>query len=344
VTPLVLAMLYLTLALAVVYGLVNGMRDAPNAIALPVRSRALTPAAALILASIMNLVGAVLSGGLMASVWRELPPALPSGGPGLVIAGVSLLVAIGWGLFAWQRGMPVSMTHALIAGTLGCGLALIITGHATFEGVGSPLLLLAALVGLVASPLAAWFLSWLLVTPATWIGRDAAPGTVNHTARMVLAISGAANALGHGVQSGQRMTFMVAMAFSVTGMPEAVDWWVPVCAGITLAIGTLFGGWRIAHTLTEKLVLLDPLRSAVASIVSAGLLFAGSFALHMPLSSSHSATAAIIGAGQNQRFAAVRWQQVQRVIVYWVATLVVCTLVSLILAAAASALFSGTHP
>jgi inorganic phosphate transporter, PiT family len=339
VAPLVLAALALILALAAVYGLVNGMRDAPNAIALPVRSRSLTPRAALLLASFMNFAGGVLSGGLITTVWRELPPALPSDGPGLAFAGVSLIVSIGWGLFAWQRGMPVSMTHALIAGMLGAGVALTVTGHATFEGIGSPLLLVAAVVGLVVSPLVAWFLAGVLVTPATWVGRDSAPGSVNTAARMTMAISGAANALGHGVQSGQRMTFMVALALSATGLPDALGWWVPVGAGLTLAIGTLFGGWRIAHTLTEKLVLLDPLRSAVASAVSAGLLFVGAFALQAPLSSSHSATAAIVGAGQNQRFAAVRWQQVQRVVGYWVATLVVCAVAALILAAAVSPLF-----
>ncbi|MEO9247013.1 inorganic phosphate transporter [Citricoccus nitrophenolicus] len=338
-SPLVVALLVLVLLLAAGYGLLNGMRDAPNAIALPVRSRALTPGAALLLAATMNLLGGVLSGGLLTAVWRELPPAIPDGGPGLVMALVPLAVAIAWGDFAWRRGMPISMTHALIVGLVGAGLALTITGHASFEGVWSPTLITAMLLGLVLSPVLAWFLSWVLVTPATWAARDAAPGAVNHAARMSLSVSGAANALGHGVQSGQRITFMVAIAYSAIGRPEALEWWVPVAAGASLALGTLFGGWRIAHTLTDTLVRLDPLRSAVASIVSAGLLFVGSFALHLPLSSTHSATAAIIGAGENQRYTAVRWPQVQKVVHYWLATLVVPALAALILAAAASPLF-----
>ncbi|MGM7666870.1 inorganic phosphate transporter [Microbacterium sp. A93] len=337
--PLDLVLLGLVFLLAAGYGLLNGMRDAPNAIALPVRTRALTPRAALLLAAVMNLIGGVLSGGLLTAVWRELPPVVPHGAPGLVMALVALTVAIAWGYFAWRRGMPISMTHALIVGLVGAGLALSITGHASFEGIWTPTLVTGILLGLVLTPLLAWFLSWVLVTPATWAARDAAPGGVNHAARMSLAISGAANALGHGVQAGQRLTFMIAIAVAAVGRPEALGWWVPVAAGFSVAIGTLFGGWRIAHTLTDTLVRLDPLRAGIASIVSAGLLFVGSFALHLPLSSTHSAAASIIGAGGNQRYTAVRWSQFQKVVRYWLATLVVPALAALILAAAASPLF-----
>lgn len=332
-------LLGLVMLAALGYGLVNGMRDAPNAIALPVRARALTPAAALVLAATMNLLGGVVAGGLVGAVWRELPPAIPAGGPGLVMALVATVVAIAWGLFAWRRGMPVSMTHTLIVGLVGSGLALSITGDAAFAGIWTPTLVIGMLLGLVLTPVLAYALSWLLVTPATWAARDVPPGGVNHAARMSLAVTGAANALGHGVQSGQRITFVVALALAATGHDDGLGWWVPAAAGLSLAVGTLFGGWRIAHTLTETLVRLDPLRSGIASIVSAGLLFVGSFALHLPLSSTHSAAASIIGAGINQRYTAVRWRQLQRVVVYWLATLVVPAVVALILAAAASPLF-----
>lgn len=337
-SALELALLGLVLAAALAYGVVNGMRDAPNAIALPVRSRALTPRAALLLAAAMNLLGGLLTGGLLAAVWRELPPAIPTGGQGLVLALVAVLVTLAWALFAWRRGMPVSMTHTLAAGLMGAGLALSITGHATFEGIWSPSLVTAMLLGLVISPVLAFGLSWLLVTPATWAARDAASGTVNHAARMSLAVSGAANALGHGVQAGQRIVFIAALGFTATGRQEDLTWWVPVAAGLSLAIGTLFGGWRIAYTLTERLVRLDPLRSGIASIVSAGLLFVGSFALQLPLSSTHSATAAIVGVGVNQRYTAVRWRNLRAVVWFWLATLVVPAVVALILAAAATPL------
>jgi inorganic phosphate transporter, PiT family len=331
-------MLVAVLALSVVYGLVNGMRDAPNAIALPVRSRALTPGTALALAALMNLVGGVLSGGFMTAVWQSLPPEFHGGGQGLLVAGVGFLVAAGWGLFAWARGMPVSMTHSLIAAILGGSLALAITGDLPLYAVWSAGLVAVTVLGLVLTPLLAWFLSWVLVTPATGIARDAAPGTVNQAARMTLAVSGAANALGHGVQSGQRIAFVLLLAFAAAGTPEAAGWWVPLSVGVVLAVGTLFGGWRIAHTLTERIVVLDPLRTGIASLVSATLLFGGAFALHLPLSSTHAAVGSIVGAGQNQRYTSVRWPEVSRIGAYWVATLVVCAGAALLLAAAGSPL------
>lgn len=334
----VTAMLVVVLALSVAYGLVNGMRDAPNAVALPVRSRALTPGAALVLAAFMNLLGGVLSGGFMTTAWQALPGELHQGGQALLLAGVGVLVAVGWGLFAWARGMPVSMTHSLIAAILGGSVALAVTGDLRLDALWSLGLVGATLVGLVLTPVIAWLLSWALVTPATWIGRDAAPGTVNGAARMSLAVSGAANALGHGVQSGQRITIVLLLAFAGAGVPGAVGWWLPVFSGAVLALGTLFGGWRIAHTLTERIVVLDPLRAGIASLVSATLLFVGAYALHLPLSSSHAAVASIVGAGQNQRYTSVRWQQVWRIVAYWVATLFACAGAALLIAAAGSPL------
>ena len=331
-------MLVVVLALSVVYGLVNGMRDAPNSVALPVRSRALTPGPALVLAAAMNLVGGVLSGGFMTIAWRGLPEELHGGGQGLLLAGVGFLVAIGWGLFAWARGMPVSMTHSIISAVLGGSLALAITGDLGLYAGWSAGLLVVMVLGMTLSVLLAWFLSWLLVTPATWLARDAAPGTVNHTSRMALAVSAAANALGHGIQSGQRMTFVLLLAFAGAGTPSAVDWWVPLSVGTVLAVGTLFGGWRIAHTLTERIVDLDPLRAGVASWVSASLLFVGAYALHLPLSSTHATVASIVGSGQNQRYTSVRWAEVSRIVAYWILTLLVCAGAAVLVVAAGSPL------
>lgn len=337
-STLMAVMLVVVVALSVVYGLVNGMRDAPNAVALPVRNRALTPGPALLLAAVMNLVGGVLSGAFMTAAWHGLPGEIHGGGEGLLLAGVGFLVAVGWGLFAWARGMPVSMTHSLIAAILGGSAALAITGDLPFYASGAAGLVGVVLLGLVLTPALAWFLAGMLVTPATWIARDAAPGTVNQTARMTLAVSGAANALGHGIQSGQRISFVLILAFAAAGTPEAVGWWLPLLIGVVLAVGTLFGGWRIAYTLTERIVVLDPLRAGIASMVSAALLFVGAYALHLPLSSTHSAVAAIIGAGQNQRYTSVRWPEVTRIVTYWVLTLLVCAGAALLITAAGSPL------
>lgn len=336
--PMPLVMMVITLLLLTVHALVTGMRDAPNAIALPVRTRALTAPAALWLAAGMNFLGAILAGGLVMVVTEDVLQMVPTNTTGLLLLSVALMVSTAWALAAWWRGMPISTTHALTTALGGAALALWVTGD--LDRVDHQLgdLVLVILLALSLSPVAAWLLAWLVVTPSVWISRDAAPGAVNHRARMMLAVSGAANALGHGVQIGQRLGLITALALSSAGISAGTGWWIPLASGLVLAAGTLMGGWRIAHTLTEKLVQLDPMRSAVASSVSAALLFLGSFALHLPLSSTHTAVAAIVGAGQRQPYTAVRWPQVIRVVLYSVATLVICFGTALILTAALSPL------
>ena len=132
-----------------------------------------------------------------------------------------------------------------------------------------------------------------------------------------------------------RILLVLLLAFAGAGAPSAVDWWVPLSVGTVLASGTLFGGWRIAHTLTERIVDLDPLRAGIASLVSAALLFVGAYALHLPLSSTHSTVASIVGAGQNQPYTSVRWPAVSRIVAYWVATVLVCAGAALLLTATA---------
>ncbi|MEU3847611.1 inorganic phosphate transporter [Micrococcus terreus] len=336
--PFVMVMLVITVLLLTAHGLVTGMRDAPNAVALPVRTRALTAPAALWLAAAMNLLGAVLAGGMVMVVTEGVLDLVPESSTGLMLLAVGLLVSTAWALGAWWKGMPISSTHALTTALGGAALALWITGD--LDRVDHQLwdMVLLIVLALLISPLVAWLLAWLIVTPSVWISRNAAPGAVNHRARMTLALSGAANALGHGVQIGQRLGLLTSLALASAGLSAFEGWWIPVACGLVLAGGTLMGGWRIAHTLTERLVQLDPMRSAVASGVSAGLLFLGSFALHLPLSSTHTAVAAIVGAGQRQPYTAVRWPQVIRVVLYSLATVVVCFVVALILAAAFSPL------
>lgn len=333
-----MVLLIITLVLLVIHGLVTGMRDAPNAVALPVRARALTPSAALLLAAIMNFIGAVLSGGLVILLTDDVLRLVPTDNSGLMLLAVSLVVATGWAIGAWWKGMPISSTHALTAALGGSALALWITGDLISVDSALGGITLGLLLALLISPGIAWLLAWLMVTPSVYVSRDAAPGAVNFRARLILAVCSAANALAHGVQIGQRLGLVAGITLAAAGLASAQGWWIPVGCGLVLAIGTLFGGWRIAHTLTERIVQLDPLRSAVAAGVSAAMAFIGSFVLHLPLSTTHLAVAAIVGAGQRQPYTAVRWPIVTRVVVYALSTLVVCFAGGLIFTAAFSPL------
>ncbi|NKX52019.1 inorganic phosphate transporter, partial [Arthrobacter deserti] len=247
---------------------------------------------------------------------------LPAGNAGLGILLAALLSACGWNVYTWWRRMPSSSTHALIGGLLGAG------GASAFLGTGSNVLAdglfwRQLVLPLLLSPVLAFALSYLAVYAATWAVRFKTPREVNRGTRMVEAVLTGVFSLGHGLQDGQRTMSVVLLALVAAGYlggEAGVPLWVSLFAAALLSAGSLFGGWRISHTLGSRLVRLGPLRGATAPGVSSAMLFLGAITLHMPLSSTHTMAAAILGAGANQRFATVRWRVVNRVLRTWLAT------------------------
>lgn len=326
--PLLVPVLVLLLAV----GGLMGFRDAPNAVALAVRFRALTPRVALILSALLNAVG-VLLGALVLTLGLPLMVAGGTARPEVVaLVGVAAAVTLGWGVLAWRFRAPTSTTHALLASlaaahvasvsALGSGLDPAFENGARWEVAASLLL----------SPVLAWGLARLTARPVLRLATTGTTVNVQRRARIALAVSTGLIALGHGVQAALRLLPLAVLAATAavgTGLPPGTELSAAfVAAAAVLAaavgIGTLGGAWGIAWTLTERLVILDPLRAAVAAVVPAVLLFAGTLLLHLPLSSTHTGVAGIVGAGQTQSYASVRWGAVARVAVWWVATPLVC--------------------
>ncbi|GAB3271276.1 inorganic phosphate transporter [Arthrobacter pigmenti] len=315
-----LFLLVVVVGFAGTFAFINGFHDASNSVTTAVRTRALTPTIAVLLAAIFNLTGALL-GTTLALLISDEWIVLPDGTEGLGILVAALVSACLWGLFTWWRGYPSSSTHALLGGLVGAGFASTLMGGHTVVGadlwlqVGLPLLL---------SPVLAFGLAYLLVFPITWLARYSQPGKINRRFRMTQSVSAAAFALGHGLQDGQRSMAVILLALIASGWATgtAIPLWVQLFAGTALAIGTLFGGWRIAHTLGRRLVRIDPLRGSVAQGLGAVMLFVGAIGLHMPLSSTHTVSSAIVGAGANQRFDSVNVVLVLKVIGIWAVTAV----------------------
>lgn len=339
------------LALIAVLGAVMGFRDAPNSLALAVRFRALAPRVALLLAALLNGLGTALGMALAGAGVSLLVAAGHSAQVGLGAVVVAILVAIGWGLLLWWRRMPVSTTHALLAAIVGAhGAAHLLLGTSLWAEVDARLWA-EVLLGLLLSPLLAWGLTRLVTPAVVRLGTRGTTVTVQHRARVALAISTATAALGHGVQTGQRLGVLWTLAATSAGVlavpdpgallrpaltagadpgPSWLFWSATAVFAVAAAVGTLGGAWRVAWTLTERLVSLDPLRAAVAAAVPAGLLFLGSLAFGVPLSSTHTVTAGIVGAGQTQTFASVRWPQVLCVVAWWILTPLACGGVALL--------------
>jgi PiT family inorganic phosphate transporter len=302
------------------FAFLNGFHDVSNSVATAIRTRALTPTVAVLLAALFNLVGALLSTSL-ALFFADAAIGLPQGTTGLGILMAALLAACIWGVATWYRGKPSSSTHALLGGVIGAGGASQLVHGPAMSGVGEALLLQIALP-LVLSPVVAYVLAYAAVFPATWLLRHGSPARVNRGNRMAQSVLAGAFALGHGLQDGQRTMAVILLALVGSGYAGGSDMplWVQLFAAVLLATGSLFGGWRITHTLGNRLVHIDPLRGMTAQGVSSAMLFIGAISLHMPLSSTHTMTSAIVGAGANQRFASVQRPRVVRILAVWLGT------------------------
>lgn len=317
---------------------VAGLHDVPNAIAVPVRTRAVTPEIAVRVAAGFNVLGVLLALplGVYLYNWFDFPqidPALT-----LVILLGSMLSLLGWNIFTYFRGMPTSTTHALLAAMLGGSLAAAAVTDVNAEEIWA-LPWLTPLATLLLSPLVAFGLAYLFVFLAARISRGEDPDDVNRVSRALQSVSLGVTSLGTGLQQGQRFAFVFFVALGAAGIadPAGTMVWAYLPFAVLIGLGAWHGGWRIGHMLAHRLVAIDPMRGMVAATSTSGLLFIGSLGMALPLSTSLTAASAIMGAGSNQRFATLNWRQFRRIILYWAAT-------PIIVGVATAALTLAMHP
>ncbi len=328
----------LVVVLAAGFAFLNGFRDVSTAVALPVRTRALTPSVAVVLAAVFNFAGVLLSGGF-ALIFSQAWVVLPSGMTGLTVLTAGLCSAILWGIYAWWRGVPLSSTHALVGGLVGAGAASAVMGGSSINGVDS-ILLAQVVLPLLLSPVIAFLGAYLLVWPVTWAARYTQPDVVHSRFRHAQSVSAAAVAFGHGLQDGQRSVAAIllgAVAAGVSG-PDDLPAWVILLTAVMLTAGTLCGGWRISYTLGNKLTRVDPMRGFIAQSLTSLMLFVGAIGFHLPLSTTHTVTSAVLGAGTNQNFSVTNRRMVLRILGFWVATPIVTAAVAFVVGLALSPL------
>jgi PiT family inorganic phosphate transporter len=301
--------------IALVFDFTNGFHDAANAIATSVGTRALTPRIALVLAAFMNLVGALLSTGVAQTVGADII-ATPGDSLGLAVVFAAVAGAICWNLLTWWFGLPSSSSHALIGGLVGAALAA--STVVQWDGVASQFLL-----PMVLSPLIGLTLAFGLHTAIMWtFHRSKAVGTVNRGLRVAQTLSAAAMALGHGLQDAQKTMGVIVLALVSVGYQDTFDvpLWVILSVAVVMAAGTYAGGWRIIRTLSRRVVHLDPSRGFAAEATAASVLYLTA-AVGAPVSTTHTITSAIIGAGATQRMSAVRWGLARTILIAWLLTL-----------------------
>lgn len=317
-----LGLIIAVIVIALVFDYTNGFHDAANAIATSVSTRALTPRAALIMAAVMNLVGAFLGTEVAQTVGSGIIDA-PDGNSGLVLVLAALFGAITWNLITWWLGMPSSSSHALIGGLVGAAIA----AANTVQWTG---VLDKVVIPMVVSPVVGFLLAFAVMTAIQWIFRSAAPGRVNRGFRVAQTVSAAAMALGHGLQDAQKTMGVITLALVVGGYQTGFDvqWWVIVLAAGALSLGTYAGGWRIMRTLGRRIVHLEPPQGFAAEAVASSVLYTTAFAFSAPISTTQTITSSIMGVGATRRLSAVRWGVAGNILTAWVLTIPMAALMA----------------
>ncbi len=294
----------------------NGFHDAANAIATSISTKALTPRVALAMAAIFNVIGALISTKVAATVGSGIIPPPTGGKSGLVVVLAALVGAVVWNLGTWYLGLPSSSSHALIGGLVGAALV-------SSEGVKWQGVLDKVVVPMVISPLVGFGLSYLFMLALLWIFRKANAVRVNRGFRWGQIVSAATMSFGHGTQDAQKTMGVIALTLVVSGHLDPADGiplWVVLAAAAAIAAGTYSGGWRIMRTLGRRIFSLTP-PSGFAAQTVASVVLLGNAQFGLPVSTTHVITSSVMGAGATRRFSAVRWGVAGNIVFAWILTI-----------------------
>jgi phosphate/sulfate permease len=321
----VTVLLVVIIVVALAFDYTNGFHDAANAIATTVSTKALTPRVALAMAAVANVIGALVSTKVAATIGGGIIDA-PNGRDGMVLVLSALLGAITWNLGTWYFGLPSSSSHALIGGLVGSALA----GAHTVKWSG---VVDKVVIPMVVSPVIGFGLAYLLMIGLLWAFRRANATKANRGFRYAQIVSAATMAFGHGSQDAQKTMGVIALTLVVSGHldPNAgIPLWVILAAAAAISAGTYSGGWRIMRTLGRGIIALTPVSGFAAQAVASSVMLTTSH-FGLPVSTTHIITTSVMGVGSVRRFSAVRWGVAGNIVFAWVLTIPAAALVAAVL-------------
>jgi inorganic phosphate transporter, PiT family len=303
--------------LAVSFDYINGFHDAANSIATLVSTRVLTPKAAVVWAAFFNFIAfAVFETKVAGSIAKGVSPDVVT----LTLVGAALFGAVIWDLLTWWWALPTSSSHALIGGLAGAAVAK--AGFGALDGG----FFLKTIAFIVISPALGMFFGQLLMRLIMKLGGTQSQSKIDRGFRRVRLISAALYSLGHGGNDAQKTMGIIVAALIATGhltqapgQPLPVPLWVILICQAAMGLGTLSGGWRIVRTLGMKITKLTSVGGFCAETSGAASIFLAT-ALGVPVSTTHTITGAIIGAGSVRRFSAIRWGVAGNIVWAWVLT------------------------
>jgi inorganic phosphate transporter, PiT family len=316
--------LLLVVLFALVFDYINGFHDAANAVATVVSTGVLPLRTAVLLAAVLNVVGA-LSGTAVATTIGEGLVAHEAVTQAVVLS--ALLGAIAWNLFTWYFGIPSSSSHALVGGLVGAALASAGPRAIQLDG------LIKIVESLVASPLVGFTLGFVLMIAILWICRRSRPARLARVFRRLQMVSAGFMAISHGSNDAQKTMGIITMSLVAYGSIEAeagrfvVPLWVILSCALAMGLGTMAGGVRIIKTMGTKIIDLKPIHGFAAE-TSASITILAASHLGLPVSTTHVISGSIMGVGSSERLSAVRWGVTARILWAWILTIPVSSLVA----------------
>ncbi|HRL35895.1 MAG TPA: inorganic phosphate transporter [Ottowia beijingensis] len=309
--------------LAIAFDFMNGFHDAANSIATVVSTGVLRPVHAVVFAAFFNFIAIfIFHLSVAATVGKGIVQ------PGVVDTHVvfgALVGAISWNLLTWYYGIPSSSSHALIGGIVGAVIAKAGVGQLIASGI------VKTVAFIFVSPFLGYLLGSLMMVAVAWLFRRTRPGRVDKWFRRLQLVSAGAYSLGHGGNDAQKTIGIIWMLLIATGYTAASDaappLWVIVSCYVAIAVGTMFGGWRIVKTMGQKITKLKPVGGFCAETGGALTLFIAT-GLGVPVSTTHTITGAIVGVGSTQRASAVRWGVAGNIVWAWILTIPASALVA----------------
>jgi PiT family inorganic phosphate transporter len=318
-------LLYTVLLLVMMAVFINGWTDAPNAIATVVSTRVLSPSQAVIMAAVLNIVGALVTGTAVAFTIGKgiVSPDIIS----LPVVAAGMLSIIIWSAVCWVYGIPTSESHELVAGLAGAGLAVAGPHVLLWDGW------LKVIIGLGFSTILSFVLSMGLMTALYWLFRRVRPSVVRRIFSRLQVLSAAFMAFSHGSNDGQKFmgVFVLTLLLGGAITEFSIPIWVMLFCGAVMGLGTAIGGWRIIKTMGFKLTKLEPVHGFAAETSGAFSILLAS-ALGIPMSTTHCIGTSIMGVGATKRFSAVRWGVAGNIVLAWIITFPVCGILGYIFA------------
>jgi inorganic phosphate transporter, PiT family len=313
--------LYIIVALVLIFDFINGFHDSANSIATVVSTKVLSPIAAVAFAAFFNFAAFVIFPLHVATTIGKgvvNPDVL-----NLTVIAAALIAAIVWNLITWWLGLPSSSSHTLVGGLVGAAIACSGVGSVIISGV------VKIVIFIVIAPLLGMVMSFIISAAVIFMVRKHSPSGIDKHFRRLQLLSAAAFSLGHGGNDAQKSMGIIWVALIVSGkatQDSSIALWIVLSCQAAIAFGTLFGGWRIVRTMGQKITKLKPFEGFCAETAGALTLF-GATHFGIPVSTTHTITGAIIGAGARKGVSAVKWGVTTKIFWAWGLTIPVSAVI-----------------